>query len=68
MLRDQVPALLGRPGIVELKLLYATADDGTNPNIVDATSAFITASSTTTLTNKSIDLGDQYFNRLIIRI
>ena len=39
------------------KILYATADDGTNPNIVDATSAFITASSTTTLTNKSVDLG-----------
>ena len=39
------------------KLVYATADDGTNPNIVDATSAFVTATSTTTLTNKSIDLG-----------
>jgi len=39
------------------KIIYATADDGTNPNIVDATSAFITGSSTTTLTNKSIDLG-----------
>ena len=35
------------------KILYATADDATNPNIVDATSAFVTASSTTTLTNKT---------------
>jgi len=40
------------------KIIYATADDGTNPNIIDATSSFITATSTTTLTNKSIDLGD----------
>ena len=39
------------------KIIYATADDATNPNIVDATSAFVTATSTTTLTNKSIDLG-----------
>ena len=36
------------------KILYATADDGTNPNIVDATSAFVTATSTTTLTNKTL--------------
>jgi len=36
------------------KIVYATADDGTNPNIVDATSAFVTASSTTTLTNKTL--------------
>ena len=35
------------------KIVYATADDATNPNIVDATSAFVTASSTTTLTNKT---------------
>jgi len=39
------------------KIIYATADDATNPTIVDATSAFVTATSTTTLTNKSIDLG-----------
>jgi len=41
------------------KIVYAggVGDDATNPNIVDATSAFITASSTTTLTNKSVDLG-----------
>jgi len=38
------------------KILYAggTGDDATNPNIVDATSAFITATSTTTLTNKTL--------------
>ena len=36
------------------KIVYATADDGTNPNIVDATSAFVTATSTTTLTNKTL--------------
>ena len=36
------------------KIIYATADDATNPNIVDATSAFITATSTTTLTNKTL--------------
>jgi len=36
------------------KIVYATADDGTNPNIVDATSAFITATSTSTLTNKTL--------------
>ena len=36
------------------KIIYATADDGTNPNIVDATSAFVTASSTSTLTNKTL--------------
>jgi len=36
------------------KIIYATADDGTNPNIVDATSAFVTATSTTTLTNKTL--------------
>ena len=35
------------------KIVYATADDATDPNIVDATSAFVTASSTTTLTNKT---------------
>ena len=38
------------------KIIYATADDGTNPNIVDATSAFVTATSTTTLTNKTLTL------------
>ena len=36
------------------KIVYATADHGTNPNIVDATSAFITATSTSTLTNKTL--------------
>jgi len=36
------------------KIVYATADDATNPNIVDATSAFVTATSTTTLTNKTL--------------
>jgi len=35
------------------KIIYAAADDATNPNIVDATSAFVTATSTTTLTNKT---------------
>jgi hypothetical protein len=36
------------------KIVYATANDGTNPDIIDATSAFVTASSTTTLTNKTL--------------
>jgi len=36
------------------KIIYATANDGTNPDIVDATSAFVTATSTTTLTNKTL--------------
>jgi len=36
------------------KIVYATADDATDPNIVDATSAFVTATSTTTLTNKTL--------------
>jgi len=36
------------------KIIYAEADDATNPNIVDATSAFATASSTTTFTNKTL--------------
>jgi hypothetical protein len=36
------------------KIIYAEADDATNPNIVDATSAFVTATSTTTLTNKTL--------------
>jgi len=36
------------------KIVYAAADDATNPNIVDATSAFVTATSTTTLTNKTL--------------
>jgi hypothetical protein len=34
------------------KIVYAAADDGTNPNIVDT--GFITASSTDTLTNKTL--------------
>jgi len=36
------------------KIVYATANHGTNPDIVDATSAFVTATSTTTLTNKTL--------------
>jgi len=38
------------------KIVYAggAGDDATNPNIVDATSAFVTATSTTTLTNKTL--------------
>jgi len=38
------------------KIVYAggVGDDATNPNIVDATSAFATASSTTTFTNKTL--------------
>jgi len=36
------------------KIVYATANDGTNPDIVDATSAFVTATSTTTLSNKTL--------------
>jgi len=36
------------------KILLATANDGTNPDIVDATADFVTADSTTTLTNKTL--------------
>jgi hypothetical protein len=36
------------------KIVYATANDATNPDIVDATSAFVTATSTTTLSNKTL--------------
>jgi methionine-rich copper-binding protein CopC len=36
------------------KIIYATANDATDPDIVDATSAFVTATSTTTLTNKTL--------------
>ena len=36
------------------KIVYATANDGTNPDMVDATSTFVTATSTTTLTNKTL--------------
>jgi hypothetical protein len=38
------------------KIVYAggVGDDATNPNIVDATSAFATATSTTTFTNKTL--------------
>ena len=36
------------------KIVYATANHGTNPDIVDATSAYVTATSTTTLTNKTL--------------
>ena len=36
------------------KIVYATANDGTNPDLVDATSAFVTATSTTTLSNKTL--------------
>ena len=40
------------------KIVYGggAGDDATNPNIVDATSAFITATSTSTLTNKTLTL------------
>jgi len=36
------------------KIVYATANDATDPDIVDATTAFATASSTTTFTNKTL--------------
>jgi len=36
------------------KIVYASASDGTNPALVDATSAFVTATSTTTLSNKTL--------------
>jgi hypothetical protein len=36
------------------KIVYATANDATNPDIVDATSSFVTATSTTTLSNKTL--------------
>jgi len=36
------------------KIIYATANDATNPDIIDATSAFVTATSTTTLSNKTL--------------
>ena len=38
------------------KIVYAggAGDDATNPNIVDATSAFVTTTSTSTLTNKTL--------------
>jgi len=36
------------------KIVYATANDGTNPDIVDATTDFATATSTTTFTNKTL--------------
>jgi hypothetical protein len=36
------------------KIVYATANDGTDPDIVDATSTYVTATSTTTLTNKTL--------------
>jgi hypothetical protein len=36
------------------KIVYATANDGTNPDIIDATTDYVTATSTTTLTNKTL--------------
>jgi len=36
------------------KIVYATANDGTNPDIVDATTDYVTATSTTTLSNKTL--------------
>jgi len=36
------------------KIVYATANDATNPDIIDATSAFVTTTSTSTLTNKTL--------------
>ena len=44
----------GTTGDKGTKIVYATANDGTNPDIDDATSAFVTAASTTTLTNKTL--------------
>ena len=41
-------------GAGETKIIYATANDATNPDIDDATSTFVTATSTTTLTNKTL--------------
>jgi hypothetical protein len=41
-------------GAGDVKIIYATANDATNPDIDDATSAFVTATSTTTLTNKTL--------------
>ena len=38
----------------DVKIIYATANDATNPDIDDATSTFVTATSTTTLTNKTL--------------
>jgi len=36
------------------KIVYATANDATNPDIIDATTDYVTATSTTTLTNKTL--------------
>ena len=36
------------------KIVYAAADDATNPNIIDATTDYVTATSTTTLSNKTL--------------
>jgi len=36
------------------KIVYATANDVTNPDIVDATADYVTADSTTTLSNKTL--------------
>ena len=36
------------------KIVYATANDGTNPDIIDATTDYVTATSTTTFTNKTL--------------
>jgi len=36
------------------KIVYATANDVTNPDIIDATTDYVTATSTTTLTNKTL--------------
>jgi len=36
------------------KIVYATANDATNPDIIDATTDFATAASTTTFTNKTL--------------
>ena len=36
------------------KIVYATANDVTNPDIIDATTDYVTADSTTTLSNKTL--------------
>ena len=36
------------------KIVYATANDATNPDIIDATTDYVTATSTTTLSNKTL--------------
>ena len=53
---DQVSSVTWATDNKKTKILYACADDGTNPNIVDATSDFgeVTLTGTQTLTNKTL--------------